>query len=66
MSKKRKLNSKNPKYMDKSLVTEKKVIRREQIANVRGTKVDAIWYDCLLYTSPSPRDRTRSRMPSSA
>ena len=21
---------------------------------------------CLLYTSPSPRDRTRSRMPSSA
>ena len=28
-----------------------------------------IWrrsYDCLLYTSPSPRDRTRSRMPSSA
>ena len=26
-----------------------------------------IWYKiCLLYTSPSPRDRTRSRMPSSA
>ena len=24
-----------------------------------------VW-DCLLYTSPSPRDRTRSRMPSSA
>ena len=25
------------------------------------------WYGtCLLYTSPSPRDRTRSRMPSSA
>ena len=23
------------------------------------------WH-CLLYTSPSPRDRTRSRMPSSA
>ena len=23
-------------------------------------------YICLLYTSPSPRDRTRSRMPSSA
>ena len=23
-------------------------------------------YDCLLYTSPSPRDRVRSRMPSSA
>ena len=25
-----------------------------------------IKYICLLYTSPSPRDRTRSRMPSSA
>ena len=26
-----------------------------------------LWYRiCLLYTSPSPRDRTRSRMPSSA
>ena len=24
------------------------------------------FYNCLLYTSPSPRDRTRSRMPSSA
>ena len=23
-------------------------------------------YDCLLYTSPSPRDRSVSRMPSSA
>ena len=26
----------------------------------------AIAMACLLYTSPSPRDRTRSRMPSSA
>ena len=26
----------------------------------------AISYFCLLYTSPSPRDRVRSRMPSSA
>ena len=43
--KKKKLNSKNPKYMDKSLVTDKKVIRRKQIANVRGTKVDAVWYE---------------------
>ena len=28
-------------------------------------KTDNTWL-CLLYTSPSPRDRTRSRMPSSA
>ena len=29
---------------------------------------DRLWalLGCLLYTSPSPRDRTRSRMPSSA
>ena len=26
----------------------------------------ALYSSCLLYTSPSPRDRTRSRMPSSA
>ena len=27
---------------------------------------DALSASCLLYTSPSPRDRTSSRMPSSA
>ena len=27
---------------------------------------ESITMGCLLYTSPSPRDRTRSRMPSSA
>jgi len=27
---------------------------------------DVKYRGCLLYTSPSPRDRTRSRMPSSA
>ena len=26
----------------------------------------AMYYGCLLYTSPSPRDRQKSRMPSSA
>ena len=29
-------------------------------------KYESSPYFCLLYTSPSPRDRTRSRMPSSA
>ena len=32
--------------------------------NLKMTSVDLDV--CLLYTSPSPRDRTRSRMPSSA
>ena len=31
-----------------------------------GTQWDEFGIPCLLYTSPSPRDRTRSRMPSSA
>ena len=31
--------------------------------NTSGMAINDI---CLLYTSPSPRDRTRSRMPSSA
>ena len=35
---------------------------REGDANRSIVRVSA----CLLYTSPSPRDRTRSRMPSSA
>ena len=30
------------------------------------TERDPVFQGCLLYTSPSPRDRTRSRMPSSA
>ena len=35
--------------------------------NIRFCKKDiAAFAPCLLYTSPSPRDRTRSRMPSSA
>ena len=29
-------------------------------------RMEQLPYVCLLYTSPSPRDRTRSRMPSSA
>ena len=33
----------------------------------RGLNQYYYWQEsCLLYTSPSPRDRTRSRMPSSA
>ena len=32
----------------------------------RCTLAEDVCRDCLLYTSPSPRDRTRSRMPSSA
>ena len=33
--------------------------------NLNGT-FNKLWYICLLYTSPSPRDSRKSRMPSSA
>ena len=40
----------------------------EKIAGHRDqfTVFSGLSHPCLLYTSPSPRDRTRSRMPSSA
>ena len=34
--------------------------------SILGPLLFNIYISCLLYTSPSPRDRTRSRMPSSA
>ena len=50
-----------------------------KLANPDSNKFSEDWFElvsndtvleflpsCLLYTSPSPRDRTRSRMPSSA
>ena len=36
------------------------------LAAVGLSALSGLLYACLLYTSPSPRDRTRSRMPSSA
>ena len=42
----------------------------EEIGSIISKAMDIVTSDgvitCLLYTSPSPRDRTRSRMPSSA
>ena len=43
--------------------------RRAVWTGLRAVLTDeqlSVYYACLLYTSPSPRDRTRSRMPSSA
>ena len=45
-------------YTNKKGETSEKTIKAKTLS-----KDD---YTCLLYTSPSPRDRTRSRMPSSA
>ena len=35
-------------------------------SNLHGLGYALLQYTCLLYTSPSPRDRQKSRMPSSA
>ena len=37
-------------------------LREDQVKKIMRKNIKP----CLLYTSPSPRDRTRSRMPSSA
>ena len=41
------------------------VINEIPFSTNTSSLIDSI-LNCLLYTSPSPRDRTRSRMPSSA
>ena len=48
-------------------VEEKDIIKvvRHMVTN-RIQQSDQIGNSCLLYTSPSPRDRQKSRMPSSA
>ena len=45
--------------------TDRKEVWRET-SGVARTAFAAHTYNCLLYTSPSPRDATLSRMPSSA
>ena len=56
--------------LDRELAQQ--VLVRERRVNAFELKIDSdiediiALYNCLLYTSPSPRDRTRSRMPSSA
>ena len=41
--------------------------RNIRLVDIHGNDLTNVEFsDCLLYTSPSPRDRTRSRMPSSA
>ena len=47
--------------------TGRKLLAAEMAAgDFSRVEADAVAQVCLLYTSPSPRDRTRSRMPSSA
>ena len=41
-------------------------IGKTTVAKALCNQLGADYYVCLLYTSPSPRDRQKSRMPSSA
>ena len=41
-------------------------LAKEEGQHTVGDTVKGFAYTCLLYTSPSPRDRQKSRMPSSA
>ena len=52
-----KLESFNPSASVKDRIAYSMLCKAEE---------DGLIKPCLLYTSPSPRDRTRSRMPSSA
>ena len=56
-------------YMSRLMEDEDVQQKMEDIQNGEGDASEYGFDDhegCLLYTSPSPRDRTRSRMPSSA
>ena len=47
-------------YQGETSTVTMEIVHAESAANATMT------YTCLLYTSPSPRDRQKSRMPSSA
>ena len=46
--------------------TDLKTLVKKALEKINKPLVECSICSCLLYTSPSPRDRTRSRMPSSA
>ena len=59
----------NEVFGEGTVVLPEPIIREDTavVAGLDGRKMSKSYGNtCLLYTSPSPRDRTRSRMPSSA
>ena len=55
-------------FVDRTVGKITDLERGDQVADAVASGIEflAVIGVCLLYTSPSPRDRTRSRMPSSA
>ena len=55
------------RYVTDRLLPDKAIDVMDEVgARVHLKNINVPQNICLLYTSPSPRDRTRSRMPSSA
>ena len=52
------------RYITDRFLPDKAIDLIDEAASKLRIEIDSM--PCLLYTSPSPRDRTRSRMPSSA
>ena len=57
---------KNKKDGTQVLMQDSTEIAGPQRMQVSDVKTSFTYKGCLLYTSPSPRDRQKSRMPSSA
>ena len=67
-----------PVEMKKAVTSPQKILYRAGLSNPVGLAAPSVqrakrllaeiskYQNCLLYTSPSPRDRQKSRMPSSA
>ena len=53
-------------FVHEPIQTDREANQRETDQMIKGKLGSNNIITCLLYTSPSPRDRTRSRMPSSA
>ena len=67
------MNTQPVNNSDSSVAVQQRVVMNFYTAkrllhalHVSVRRHEEVFGDCLLYTSPSPRDRTRSRMPSSA
>ena len=62
-----KMGELSQKYFDVSVLLENNIIIIKRESDQKDVKSKhGLYRSCLLYTSPSPRDATLSRMPSSA
>ena len=59
-----------PKLKEKYMCVKHLAYFKQKLLNWKAelvkTNSEALYNSCLLYTSPSPRDKRQSRMPSSA